>query len=157
MTVVTTMMVDVHAPDEPLHHPYLIWINGLGKVVEKEPVPYTYGRIDLDIDTVSTIRFCGSWFGVASLHPKDRRYRPKFHRYKCKFEDCEQFFPFEHSASQILRYLMWVLEEYNTAYTRRLRYVYVSSCERVCALTTARVFGNSPLQCSCHEDECDSY
>ena len=157
LTVVTTMMVDVHAPEEPLHHPYLIWVNGLGEVVEKEAVPYTYGTNDHDIDTASTMSFCGFWFGVASLHPKDRRYRPKFHRYKCKFEDCEQFFPFEHSASQILRYLMWVLEEYNRAYTRRLRYVYVFSYKRVCALTTARVFENSPLQCSCHEDECESY
>ena len=157
LTVVTTMMIDVHASDQSLHHPDLIWINGLGEVVGKEAVPYTYGRIDHDVDTASTMRFCGSWFGVDSLHPKDRRYRPKFHRYECKFEDWEQFFPFEHCAAQILRYLMWVLEEYNTAYTRRLRYVYVSSYERVCALTIARVFENSPLQCSCHEDECESY
>jgi hypothetical protein len=136
----------------------LVWINGLGTVVEQEDTPNgpgMYGR-EKDIDTASTVSYDGWWCQIASMHPKDRRYRGRMDWSKCLFDDCKQFFPFQHSASQILRYLMWVLDEYNPApYIRRERYVCAFSCEEIYLLTCIRLFDNSRLKCECNEDECD--
>jgi hypothetical protein len=155
MNIVMTMMVDVLEYDHPIETS--IWINGLGDVVEKEIIPIRAGPRDFDyeIDTASTISWHNGWYQVASMHPKDRRYRGEVHSCICKFEDCTQFSQFNHSASQVLRYLTWVLDVYSpTSYIRREVYVCELSHEQRYPLTSRRVFGKSLLRCACYEDEC---
>jgi hypothetical protein len=48
---------------------------------------------------------------VSAMHRKDWEYRGFQDRNECSISDVSQYFPFHGSPTQVLRYLLWNLEE----------------------------------------------
>jgi hypothetical protein len=95
-----------------------IWINGLGEVVEtlrRTPSPASSSSTNGPPKTASLLDPASDGFWkLTYMHPKDREYRGRREHRVCIFRTLEEFFPFHNSATNMLEYLLWVLEKYDT-------------------------------------------
>ncbi|KAE8836358.1 hypothetical protein PTNB73_04320 [Pyrenophora teres f. teres] len=86
-----------------------IWINVHGEVVEviEKPLPDRENPLMPMPQMASKVVRCGyGLYKLVNTHPRDRRtWRDNWsaRQLGCIFENCDQFFPYQHSASEALR------------------------------------------------------
>jgi hypothetical protein len=94
-----------------------IWINGLGEFVETQrkarSAAYFGGSTVFPKTASSFEAVSGDCWKLMRVHPKDTEYKERQGCSGCALRTLEEFFPFHSSASNVVQYLVWVLEEYD--------------------------------------------
>jgi hypothetical protein len=91
-----------------------MWMNGLGQVVETKSTLCTEAKRGKDPTIVSDVhRELEGCVRIRKLHRKDTRYRGDQDRGGCEIWDASQLLPFEHSVSEMLKYILYVLDSDN--------------------------------------------
>jgi len=92
------------------------WINGFGNVIEvqEHPRPDRINLPNMMPDMASDVVYDAErGFKIVKVHRLDTLNRWQWHdsdRSECVFENCDQFFPFHHSASETLRFVLGLLQ-----------------------------------------------